>query len=195
MTEDLRDFANFLFEAGMLQKTPRSGFHFLGSGSQSVAEHIHRVCYIGFVLAEMHGNVDSLKILLMCLFHDTSESRISDLNYVHQKYTTRDEVSAMNDQVAHLPFGKKLLGIHDEYHERESVEAKLAKDADNIEFLLSLKEQSDIGNKKADTWIPSLLKRMLTEEGRNLATTITTVPCDEWWFKEKDDSWWVDRSK
>ena len=43
--------ANFLFEVGILARTPRSGFHFLGTGDQTVAEHINRVSYIGYMLA------------------------------------------------------------------------------------------------------------------------------------------------
>jgi len=35
--------AKFLYEVGMLQRTPRSGFAFLGSGKQSVAEHTYRM--------------------------------------------------------------------------------------------------------------------------------------------------------
>ena len=34
----------------------------------------------------MEEKIDSAKILEMCLFHDLAETRVSDLNYVHQKY-------------------------------------------------------------------------------------------------------------
>jgi putative hydrolase of HD superfamily len=43
----MKDIANFLFEVGMLQKTPRSGFQFLGSGHESVAEHVFSTVFIG----------------------------------------------------------------------------------------------------------------------------------------------------
>ena len=33
----MKRIANFLFEAGMLKRTPRTGFQFLGSGAESVA--------------------------------------------------------------------------------------------------------------------------------------------------------------
>ena len=36
----------FLFEVGMLKRTPRSGWQFLGSGSESVAEHAFRTAWI-----------------------------------------------------------------------------------------------------------------------------------------------------
>ena len=75
--DDIGSIVDFLYEVGMLSKTPRSGFFFLGSGEQSVAEHINRVCYIGYCLAKMNGTVDVGKVVQMCLFHDISESRIS----------------------------------------------------------------------------------------------------------------------
>ena len=34
---DNKKIANFLFEVGILARTPRSGFHFLGTGDQRVA--------------------------------------------------------------------------------------------------------------------------------------------------------------
>lgn len=193
--KDLDSIADFLFEMGMLAKTPRSGFFFLGSGEQSVAEHINRVSYIGFVLAHMHGKANISKLLQMCLFHDITESRISDLNYVHQKYTTRLENEALHDLVETLPFGESIKKISDEYHKRKSIEAMLAKDADNLELLLCLKEQADIGNEKALTWIPSLIKRLKTSQAKILAKKIVAVDSDRWWFSQKDSNWWIDRKK
>ncbi len=192
---DLKQIANFLFEAGILQKTPRSGFYFLGSGSQSVAEHLNRVTYIGFVLSQMNEEADTAKVLEMCMFHDFAEARVSDLNYVHQKYTERKEGEAVNDLVATLPFGDKIKSIIDEYEDRQSIEAKLTKDADNLELLLALKEQADIGNERANTWIVPLMQRLKTEEGRRLAEVIVNTDSDAWWYGDKDDSWWVSRNK
>lgn len=192
---DQDKIVDFLFEVGMLAKTPRSGFFFLGSGEQSVSEHICRVSYIGFALSMMAGDVDINKVLKMCLFHDISEARISDLNYVHQKYTERKEKEAVNDLVQSVPFGEEIEKIIEEYEQRDTKEAKLAKDADNLEFLLSLKEQTDIGNQRAESWIPSLLQRLITEEAKDLANTITKTDSDRWWFGNKSDGWWVHRNK
>jgi putative hydrolase of HD superfamily len=186
---------DFLYEVGMLAKTPRSGFFFLGSGEQSVAEHINRVCYIGFVLANMSKDVDQSKILEMCLFHDLAEARVSDLNYVHQKYNKRDEKSAIKDLTSELSFGDKINKILHEYETRESVESKLAKDADNLEWIISLKEQVDIGNKRSESWIPSAVKRLKTKEAKILADSITKIDSDQWWFGDKDDKWWITRNK
>ena len=35
----MKNIANLLFEAKMLKEIPRSGFHFLGAGKESIAEH------------------------------------------------------------------------------------------------------------------------------------------------------------
>ena len=194
MDDENNKIVDFLFETGMLAKTPRSGFFFLGSGSQSVAEHSNRTTYIGYVLAEMIEGADVSKVIQMCMFHDIAEARVSDLNYVHQKYTDRHESKAVKDLTDSLPFGNKIKDIINEYEERESLEAEIAKDADNLEFLLSLKEQKDIGNTRVDSWTPALVKRMKTKEARELAEKIIERDSDQWWFDNKDDEWWVNRN-
>ncbi len=195
-TKNLKPIANFLFEVGILNKTPRSGFHFLGSGKQSVAEHMCRNIYTGYVLAMMHGgDVDVLKIMKMCMLHDLAEARTSDLNYVHQKYIDRHEDKAIEDLTATLPFGEDMVAIIKEYEERKSIESLIAKDADNIEWILSLKEELDTGNSRAGTWLPSAVKRLKTDVARKLAEQILKTDSDEWWFSDKEDDWWVHRNK
>ena len=49
----MENIANLLFEAGMLKRIPRSGYQFLGAGSESVAEHVHMMTFIAFVMAKM----------------------------------------------------------------------------------------------------------------------------------------------
>jgi putative hydrolase of HD superfamily len=191
----VKSIVNFLFEVGILSKTPRSGFHFLGSGQQSVAEHLNRATYIGYVLSTMEKDVDQAKVLKMCLFHDVAEARTSDLNYVHQQYAKVNEQKAIDDLANSVPFGKDLQELLHEYEKRESKESHIAKDADNLEWLLSLKEQVDIGNQRAASWLPSAVKRLKTESAKKIAEQILTTKSDEWWFGNKDDEWWVSRNK
>ena len=186
---------DFLFEAGMLSKTPRSWSSFLGSGEQSVAEHINRTAYIGFVLAQMTEGVDMSKVLQMCIFHDFAEARTSDLNYVHQKYVKSDEHKALLDLYSTVPFADKMSAIMNEYEERKTKESIIAKEADIIELILTLKEQFDIGNERAKTWLPSAIKRLKTKEGKILAAKIIKTDSDKWWFNDKKDKWWVTRNK
>ena len=193
--KELAGVVNFLFETGILSKTPRSGFHFLGTGNQSVSEHINRTVFIGYALASMEKEVDMLKVLKMCLLHDLSESRVSDLNYVHQKYVKREEEKATEDLARTVPFGEDIKETLHEYEARSSKEAVLAKDADNIEWIISLKEQLDNGNMKARDWIGSAVKRLKTDIARKVAAGIINASSDAWWFGDKEDEWWVSRKR
>ncbi len=195
MKKSLKGIVNFLFEVGILSKTPRSGFHFLGSGEQSVSEHLNRTTYIGYVLSTMEKDVDQAKVLKMCLFHDIAEARTSDLNYVHQQYAKVNENKAINDLASTVSFGKDLKQLIHEYEKRESKESLIAKDADNLEWILSLKEQVDIGNRRAETWLPSAVKRLKTKSAQKIAQEILTTKSDEWWFGDKESDWWVTRNK
>jgi 5'-deoxynucleotidase YfbR-like HD superfamily hydrolase len=72
-------YANLFFEVGMLARTPRSGFPFLGTGKQSVAEHVYRMLNIAFILARQSDHpVDELHLLHLVLFHDLPEARTGD---------------------------------------------------------------------------------------------------------------------
>jgi putative hydrolases of HD superfamily len=178
---DNKKIANFLFEVGILARTPRSGFHFLGTGDQTVAEHINRVSYIGYMLALMDGTVDISKVLQMCLLHDISETRISDLNYVHQKYVERKEDEAHKDITDSVPFGKQMFELITEYEKRKTRESILVKDADNLEWILALKEEVDTGNTRALEWVMSAIKRLKTPSAKAIAKEILKTDSKDWW--------------
>src|SRR3989344_45908 len=107
----MKDIVNFLFEIGILSKTPRSFFSLLGHGNQSVSEHINRVTFIGYTLAMLEKNADITKVIKMCLFHDIAESRVSDLNYVHQQYVKSSEEKAVEELTKKLPFGEDIRAV------------------------------------------------------------------------------------
>jgi putative hydrolase of HD superfamily len=155
---------------------------------------------VGYVLASLENedkknSIDVGKVMAMCLFHDMAETRVSDLNWTHQKYVTRDEKKAVHDIVEPLPFGKDMLKTIHEYEKRASREAVIAKDADSLELLLSLKEEIDIGNSRAKTLLPSLIKRLKTDTAKKLAKTISKTSSDHWWFANQGDPYWVNRGE
>jgi putative hydrolase of HD superfamily len=186
----MKDIANFLFEVGMLSKTPRSGFQFLGSGGESVAEHVSRTIFIGFALAKLESGVDELLLLKMCLFHDLPETRTGDMNYVNKRYVVVDERKAVKDLADTLFFGAEMTAVISEFNEKKSREALLAHDADQLSLILQLKECGDLGNKYSQEWIGFALKRLKTESAKKLAAEILARDSSEWWFKDKSD-WWV----
>ncbi len=190
----MKNIANFLFEAGMLKRTPRSGFQFLGSGAESVAEHIFRTTYIGYALGRLENNIDVDRLIKLCLFHDLPEARTGDLNYVNKKYVSANEHKAVEDLAGTLPFGEDIRELIREFNEGTSREAKLARDADQIEMILALKEYKDLGNAYATEWLEFSLKRLKTDAARELARVILETDSSLWWFSDKGD-WWVSGGK
>jgi len=192
---ELKAIADFLFEVGMLKRTPRSGFQFLGSGSETVAEHSFRSAVIGYVLGRMSGGLAIDRVVLMCLFHDLVEARTGDLNYVNKKYVKADEEAAVRDQTAELFFGQEIRNLAEEFNERNTPESEAAHDADQLEMILQLKELADLGNRYSPEWISAAVKRLRTDNGRRLARSILHTDFSAWWFKEKEDDWWVNADR
>lgn len=187
----MKRIANFLFEAGMLKRTPRTGFQFLGSGAESVAEHIFRTVYIGYVLGNLSTEqVDRDRLIKMCLFHDLPEARTGDLNYVNKKYVKADEERAVNDLAEPLPFGGEIRDLIMEFLAGKTPEARLAYDADQLEMIVALKEYKDLGNTYAEEWLDFAMKRLKTDLARELAKTILETDSSLWWFGDKSE-WWV----
>ena len=191
----MKSIVNFLFEIGMLKKTPRSGYFFLGSGEESVAEHIMRMTYIGYVMAKLDPKIDESKLLKMCLMHDLAEARTGDHNYVHKKYVHVNEKKATQDLADSLFFGSEIASLHQEFNERKTPESLLANDADQIEHILQLKECMDMGNPHAKDWIKNAKRRIKTKIGKELTEAILKTNAIEWWFQDKEDDWWVNGGK
>ncbi len=186
----MKNLANFLFEVGMLKRTPRTGFQFLGSGAESVAEHIFRTAMIGYTLARMDEKADVGRVLQICLFHDIPEARTGDLNYMNKKYVKADEEKAIEDLARTLPFGDDYREVLKEFSAGETREAELAHDADQLEMILALKEYRDLGNRNADEWYPFAVQRLKTDTAKQLAETIWETDSSKWWFDD-DEEWWV----
>ena len=190
----LKPIANFLYEVGMLNKTPRSGFQFLGSGDQSVSEHSFRTAIISYVLGTMDGTVDVGKMLKEALFHDLGEARVSDLNHTHQKYNERRQLEAVHDVAATLPFGEEIARIYEEHENRTTKESVLVKDADTLEWIISLKEQVDVGNERAVVWIDYARKKLKTDRARQLAEDIMNTDSNEWWGGQPGGESWGEKA-
>lgn len=190
---DVEQIARFAYEVGALSKTPRSGLWFLGSGRQSVAEHLLRTTYIAYALCHLTPAADKNRVIFLALTHDLAEGRTSDLNYVHQRYGRLAELEAVKDIAASVPFGEEIKKAYEEEQARETLEARLAKDADNLEWIATLREEEVKGNIKARSWVAIAGKRLKTEAGQAVGARLLKTHPDAWWFDEKD-KWFVTRA-
>jgi putative hydrolase of HD superfamily len=76
-----------------------------------------------------------------------------------------------------------------EFNAGESPEAMLSRDADQIDLILSLKEQQDLGNRYAKDWIEYAVKRLRTERAKDMARQILNTDSTDWWFEKNADLW------
>jgi len=179
----MKRIADLLFEARMLKDVPRSGLNFLGVGRESVAEHVYSVTFIAFVMMQLHPELDGRKLLCLCLVHDLPEARTGDLNSVHKSYVQADEDRAVADLTQGLAFGDRIRELIAEYRAGRSLEARLARDADQLALVLELKDLDDIGHGPPQTWLPHVVGRLQTDTGKALADAIMSTRRDAWWWQ------------
>jgi len=130
----------FLYEIGTLRFIPRIWRQFLNKDFANLSEHIFRVMWTAIIIAkEEKADID--KVIKMALVHDIVESRNSDVHYLSRMYTKRDDETAIKDILKDISIEKEFLDIFNEYEERKSIEAKIVKDADNLDVDIELQEQ------------------------------------------------------
>ncbi|MBI2451435.1 MAG: HD domain-containing protein [Parcubacteria group bacterium] len=174
--------ANFIYETNIHSQTPRSGFWFLGSGDQSVAEHLFHTAIIAYALAHLEAKADKNKAVLMALFHDIGEGRTADNNYVNRCYGRLSETKAVEDIAKSVPFGKEIFKLYKEEQKRKTLEAKLVKDADTLEWITTLRSEETKGNIKARDWIHFAIKKLKTAPAKKLVKALVKTHPDSWWF-------------
>jgi putative hydrolases of HD superfamily len=142
----------FLYEIGSLRFVDRTWKQFFHEQMANNAEHIFRVIWIALVIARHEKVVNEEKIMKMALLHDIGESRTPDTNYLTKIYSSRNEELAVTHMFADTVFQTELLELFKEYEERSSIEAKIVKDADNLDVDLEIQEQVAKGNTMRKVW-------------------------------------------
>lgn len=181
--------ADFLFEVGTMRRLQRMHRQTLlvEDSSDTIASHSYRVTIIGWHLAKLAG-ADPYKTVMMCLLHDLGEIRSNDHNWVHKRYVKVFDEEIAKDQLGTLPFSE-LFDIATEYEARESLESKLAKDADIIDQILLLREYEWQGSKEARIWLDGKradsnarpLDRLTTPEAKELGKILYQKNPSDWW--------------
>src|SRR4051812_21554405 len=170
---------------GYLKRLPRAGWFVanVAGRTESVGEHSFRVAIIGVLLAGLEG-ADPARTALLCLLHDTQETRTGDVPGVGKAYVrTVDNVTVTGDQVAGFPrvLAESLITAVGEYEARESVEALLARDADKLECLLQAREYQAAGNLDVQPWIESSFAALRSATAKRLGMLCQEMAPREWW--------------
>lgn len=182
---DIKRIAGFLYEVGTMRKMIRAHRQTLLSDdfSDTISSHSYRVTMIGYFLAQME-KVDSYKVLVMCLFHDTGETRSGDQNWVNKKFVKVYDDEIHESQIEKLLPSPELASLCKEYADRESLESKIAKDADLLDQVLLLREYEHQGNKEAAHWLENnaQMKMMYSGSAKKLAKEICSQKPNSWWW-------------
>ncbi len=184
MSEDLTAVARFLYEAGTLKQTRRSGWWMAGvKDPESVADHSWRTSLIATIIAKLEG-ADPARAAFLAVWHDTGETRTGDVNHLGKKYSggEADPRDIAADQVAAMPglLAEALRDVIDEYEAKESQEAICARDADKLECMIQGIEYRDQGYTNAQRWIDNSRGRITTKSGQALADAVLETGSLDW---------------
>ncbi|MFA7761565.1 HD domain-containing protein [Streptomyces sp. NRRL S-448] len=172
MADDLSAVARFLYEAGTLKHTRRTGWWMAGvNDPESVAEHSWRTSLIASIIAKLEG-ADPARAAFLAVWHDTQETRTGDVNHLGKKYATSADPQAVTaDQTAGMPdvLASTIQELVAEYESKDSPEAVCARDADKLECMLQGIEYKAQGYGAAQRWIDNSRARLTTEAGKRLA--------------------------
>ncbi len=174
----------FLFEVGTLRYIDRSWIQFLRVGVGSIAEHIFRVIWIALVIAKSEKKGDISTIIKMALVHDITESRTGDVHYISRQYNDRKEDLAIEDMLDKTVLKEEFLPLWHEYEMRESIEAKIVKDADNLDVDMELRELPLVDQKLKDSWQPmrsrAVYNALYTKTAKRLWKQIQRANPHDW---------------
>lgn len=149
---DLNWDIDFIYEIGTLRYIQRTWRQFLNPDFQNLAEHLFRVIWIALVLAEREKVANKEKIMKLALVHDIAESRTGDVNYLQRQYVERLEEKGITDMLTSTSLEAEFMALWHEYEKKESIEAKIVKDADNLDVDFELMEQRARGHDLTDRW-------------------------------------------
>lgn len=175
--------SEFLYEIGTLRFIQRTWKQFIGSNFANLAEHTMRVIWTALIIARGEKKADTAKIVKMALVHDITESRTGDVHYISRLYTKRNEDQAIKDILVDTSIADEFLALYHEYEQRQTIEAKIVKDADNIEVDLELMEQKARGNPLSDKWVlmrQKVRSTLFTENAKKLFDEIYQTDPDAW---------------
>jgi putative hydrolases of HD superfamily len=172
VSSEVPDITGFLFETGVLKRYPRTGWALAGvPAPESVADHSFRASIIASVVAAME-DADPQRAAFLALWHDTQETRTTDLPHLTKKYVTAaPNQTITRDQIQPLPVSVATT-IHDavaEYEAGQTPEARCAHDADKLDCLLQAREYQDQGHQNLQPWIDTSIASLHTASAKQIA--------------------------
>lgn len=174
---------DLLFEIGSLRNVQRGWRQHLGTDVANDLEHTVRVIYLALIIARGESVKNDELIMKMALTHDVAETRTSDHSYVQKVYVTSREDAAVHDTFV----GTRLEDFEQvvqAFERRDSIEAKIVKDADNLDLDIELRELAERGHTLPDKWRANRQKvrneKLYTQTAKALWDALQTADPAAW---------------
>jgi putative hydrolase of HD superfamily len=183
MSDELERLTGFVYEIGLLKRYKRTGWLIAGvSDPESIADHSFRAAALAAIVAAMEG-AEPERAALLSLFHDSQETRLTDIPYLAKAYVKRapnEQVTA--EQTRGLPpvVADMISGGVAEYEDGASLEARCARDADKLDCLVQAVEYREQGNQNIQPWIDSSLAALRTASAKKLADAVLRGRSLDW---------------
>ncbi len=179
----IKQDVNLLYEIGCLRHLTRTWKQFNNPGVANIAEHIFRVMWTALTLAR-HEKANQEKVLKIALVHDIAESRTGDVHYLSRQYVERKEDMASADMLAETLHEEEFINLLQEYEQRKTLEAKIVKDADNLDVELELQELKAKGDVLGSLWEKdrrgSVYPKLFTKTAQKFWKTIHATSPHDW---------------
>lgn len=136
---ELTGILDFLRHAEQLKNKTRSAYTSDGR-PESVAAHTWRLCLMALVVERQYPDIDSARLIKLCIVHDLGEAIGGDIPAPQQADGGKadQERADLLQLLAPLPTALQddIVALWDEYEAAASPEAKLAKALDKLETIL-----------------------------------------------------------
>lgn len=183
MPDELGPLTGFVYEMGLLKRYKRTGWLIAGvSDPESIADHSFRAAALASIVAALEG-ANAERAALLSLFHDSQESRLTDIPYLAKAYVKRapnEQVTAEQTRGLPPPVADLISGSVAEYEDKTTLEARCARDADKLECLVQAVEYREQGNQNIQPWIDSSLAALQTASAKKLAEEVLRSRSLDW---------------
>lgn len=126
-------------ELHALTKLRRTGWVLAGvTESESVSDHCYEAALFAFILSKhLDLKVDVGRVVLMLLFHEVAEARITDLPRRSKDYIGKLKKQGENEATKDILYGvaDDVIDLLDEMHDKETPEARLAEAAEELQII------------------------------------------------------------
>lgn len=181
-TQQAHPFIQAYFEFNQLKQLYRQGWLQRGISEtrcETVAEHCFSMAVLALFIAEAHfPQLDSLKVIRLCLLHDFGEIYAGD-------FTPKDKISSeekyqlerqsITQVFSKLPNGQVYIELWEEFEHGQSAEAKFVRQIDRLEFRLQAKVYQKQGLIDANEWFAGVYKTIVDEDIKAILTELEAL--------------------